>query len=193
MSAEDLEARLKQEQSAKALTANMSDLGNELKMSLLPVGKAFLSILSAISPVLKIIGSIVEGMMIPFTAIGALVGLLGEGISIVIEKLEFMKPVMQFLSDNAKLLESLFVGIGTALTVVMIPALVKAGWATAKLAWKGLAAAASFIMQSFAGIPGGFGIPLGIAAVAGLAATVYKFNSAGDMNLPSRWQNSNIN
>jgi hypothetical protein len=45
--------------------------------------------------------------------------------------------------------------------------------------------AVGFIMSSFAMIPFGIGIPLGIAAVAGLFSMISKAKAVGDMNSPA--------
>jgi cytochrome b involved in lipid metabolism len=67
MSKEDLEARLEQEQTAKRMSADMSDLGNELKTTLLPLGQDLLTIFAAISPVIKLIGLALKLALLPIT------------------------------------------------------------------------------------------------------------------------------
>jgi hypothetical protein len=65
MNKEDLKARLAQEQSAKDLSAGVANLGNELKMIVLPIGQAVLTVLQTMTPVLKLIGGAIKLAFLP--------------------------------------------------------------------------------------------------------------------------------
>jgi len=60
MTPEQLEQALAQEQAAKRMSADFADMGNQIKLALLPAGKSFLKIISALTPIFKIISGLVE-------------------------------------------------------------------------------------------------------------------------------------
>jgi len=174
LSDEDLQTRLEQEQSAKKLNANFTDLGNELKLSLLPVAESLLAIISAISPVLKVVGILVKAIMSPLIGVYEMFDAMYKILTGSTDQLSAMGEVLGVVGIA-------LAAIGSAIAIGFLPAIISA-------AYGALAMAGSLIAGAFAAL-GPFGIPLGIAAIAGLASmvmpSIFKAESAGDMFSPA--------
>jgi len=165
---------LAQEQSAKKLNANFADLGNELKLSLLPVAESLLAIISAISPVLKVVGILVKAIMSPLIGVYEMFDAMYKILTGSTDQLSAMGKALGFVGGA-------LAAIGSVLAISFLPAIISA-------AYGALATAGSLIVGAFAAL-GPFGIPLGIAAIAGLASmvmpSIYKAESAGDVFSPA--------
>ena len=174
LSDEDLQTQLAQEQSAKKLNANFADLGNELKLSLLPVAESLLAIISAISPVLKVVGILVKAIMSPLIGVYEMFDAMYKILTGSTDQLSAMGKALGFVGGA-------LAAIGSVLAISFLPAIISA-------AYGALATAGSLIVGAFAAL-GPFGIPLGIAAIAGLASmvmpSIYKAESAGDVFSPA--------
>jgi len=205
MNKEDLKARLAQEQSAKDLASDVANLGNELKLMVLPVGQAVLSVLQAMTPVLKLIGGAIKIAFLPI-----------EYAAIAFEKL------VNFAKEFSVITTAIGIGTGLILankkktliyqTAIKTAAAIEQGITRVKLLYQEginkekikegvlgaknmvkdmasgavvLAKAVARIFSSFALIPLGLGIPLAIAAAGGLFALYNKATSAGDMFSPA--------
>ena len=163
MSAEDLEARLEQEQAAKRMSADMADFGNELKTTLLPAGKALLGVFTGIMPILKGISLLVQAIVIPFELIASLAGFIGDAITSLTGKIEDMST-------------------GLRVTMEILKGL--AGLAIVYAAYKTFGAVAGALAAT--GIGGIVAPIVGAAAAAGvLAAGFGAISKVGDMNSPA--------
>lgn len=83
LSAEQIESKVAESRQSKKLLSDISDIGNQIKLSLLPAGQAFLDIISAISPVFKVISGIV--------------GLIAGGLDVVLNKLGPISAALKVL------------------------------------------------------------------------------------------------
>ena len=118
MSKEDLELAAARAQDSKAIANDFADLGNSLKLTLLPLGKAFLNIFSALSPVISVIAALFEGILLPI-----------NGIIMGIEWIASLFPTINTNTETFKniadALHGAFIGIGSVLGLVILPLMYK--------------------------------------------------------------------
>jgi hypothetical protein len=203
MNKEDLKARLAQEQSAKDLASDVANLGNELKMMVLPVGQAVLSVLQAMSPVLKLIGGAIKIAFLPIEyaaiAFEKLVNFAKEFSYITAGILTFTTLIVAKKKEEAILSAANntheFISEGFAKGKLFLQKglnkeKIKEGVLGAKNMVKAAAEGAmvlgkaiASLFGTFAQIPFGIGIPLAIAAAGGLFALFKKATSVGDMGI----------
>lgn len=159
-------------QEQEKMSAAMDNMKTAITTGLLPV-------MQILSPIFSGIAFTIKALLAPITAIVGLFLKIGDYVSSLIEKFTFMKT----LFDQVKYLA---IGIGTVLMVAWLPTiysfiagLVSSIASMVTLAFSGIAAAIGPIFTTFSFIPFGLGIPLAIAAVAGLGALVNSFMDDG--------------
>jgi hypothetical protein len=91
-------------------------------------------------------------------------------MKLILFPVQLIAEGFKFLGDNLAIAIPLAAGLALAFAPAIIAAITQA---------------VGFIMSSFAMIPFGIGIPLGIAAVAGLFSMISKAKAVGDMNSPA--------
>ena len=199
MSAAELQTRLEQEQAAMKMEKEMQKMKQQLGQALLPLAEALMEVFSALSPVLKLVGIALKVLMMPINLIAGIVGgivdsfeYLGNLISGNTEGMSAMQMVIGAIAGIA----ATILGIETAITIQ------KGLQATAEAAGMSGAAAGLGILigKAFAGLAsaigpifsaftflGPFGIPLAIAAIAGMTALIMKqvgkAKSTGDLGI----------
>jgi hypothetical protein len=144
--------------------------------------------------------SLINAIMPALEAIGPLFGFIGKVINIAFKPLfyaitgiKMMIDYVNKLTEQFTWMQTIFdqikniaIGIGTILIISWLPSIYSfvAGLITSlgsmiSLAFSGIAAAIGPIFSTFSMIPFGIGIPLAIAAVAGLGALVNKYIDDG--------------
>jgi hypothetical protein len=91
-------------------------------------------------------------------------------MNLILFPVQLIAEGFKFLGDNL----ALAIPLAAGLAIAFAPAIIAA-----------ITSAVGFIMSSFAMIPFGVGIPLGIAAVAGLFSMISKAKSVGDVMSPA--------
>jgi len=145
-------------QSADEMAATMSKLKETIGTALVPLAKVFAGTFQLISPILN-------GFLRPLNGIAKIFEYISSLITEATDK-------MSWLSTIATGIGYAFDVIGSLLGTVLVPLLgalaIKAAIGAASL----LGQAISMIFNTFAMIPFGAGIPLAIAAAAGLVGTI---------------------
>jgi hypothetical protein len=91
-------------------------------------------------------------------------------MKLILFPVQLIAEGFKFLGDNL----AIAIPLAGALAIAFAPAIIAA-----------ITSAVGFIMSSFAMIPFGIGIPLGIMAVAGLFSMISKAKAVGDLNSPA--------
>ena len=113
-----------------------------------------------------------------FTGIASTVG------TVLTPLLSALIPIMKLILFPVQLIAEGFKFLGENLAIA-IPLAAGLAFAFAPAIIAAITSAVGFIMSSFAMIPFGVGIPLGIAAVAGLFSMISKAKAVGDMYSPA--------
>jgi hypothetical protein len=140
MSAEDLQTRLAQQQASDKTAKAFDDMKTMLASSLLPLAQSLMSIFSMIAPVLKL-------ALAPLMLIGDMINSITTVLS----------GGWETLNGWGKALAV----IGGVLAATLIPSVLS-------LAWGLLTSAVGAIWAGLSLIPFGLGIPIAVAAAAGL-------------------------
>jgi DNA-binding XRE family transcriptional regulator len=114
----------------------------------------------------------------------AFAGIASTVGSVLTPLLSALIPIMKLILFPVQLIAEGFKFLGDNLAIA-IPLAAGLALAFAPAIIAAITSAVGFIMSSFAMIPFGIGIPLGIAAVAGLFSMISKAKAVGDMNSPA--------
>jgi transcriptional regulator with XRE-family HTH domain len=114
----------------------------------------------------------------------AFMGIASTVGSVLTPLLSALIPIMKLILFPVQLIADGFKFLGENLEIA-IPLAAGLALAFGPAIIAAITTAVGFIMSSFAMIPLGLGIPLGIAAVAGLFSMVSKAKAVGDLNSPA--------
>ena len=200
MSADQIKKELAKKNAAEKTNAAFDTLKNDLTAALAPAAQAFADIFSALSPVIKLLGVALKIAFAPITLIGNLVKSIldnfsnlkdmimgsGEGLSTMQKVLAAITGIAalyagyQAAAAASQLAYNTYKAASLALEGASLSSIIAQG---AALAGK----AVSAIFSGFAMIPFGLGIPLAIAAVAGLIGLISSASSSakqtGDLGI----------
>ena len=186
MSSEDLQAKLAGQQSSEKMAAGMAAMKNQLMTALLPLGEAFMGVFAALTPILKVIGGVfsligaaIKGFLAPMTFVYGIITSIKDAISGVLETFGFLAPVVAVLGFAFDAIKNTVMIVGAVLGTVFLPNIIAAGVGAIGAAGGFIAAAIPAIFSAFGMIPFGLGIPLAIAAVAGMIGTTMSYMSDG--------------
>ena len=186
MSAEDLQTKLAQQQSSEKMSASFAAMKAQLVNALMPAAEAFMGIFAALSPILKVVGGVfkligaaIKGFLAPITFVFGVITSIKDAIAGVLDTFGFLEPVVAVLGFAFDAIKNTIMIAGGILGAVFLPNIIAAGVGAVTAAGGFIAAAIPAIFSAFGMIPFGLGIPLAIAAVAGMIGTTMSYMNDG--------------
>ena len=186
MSAEDLQTKLAGQQSSEKMSASFAAMKNQLVNALMPAAEAFMGIFAMLSPVLKVVGGVfkligaaIKGFLAPITFVFGIITSIKDAVAGVLDTFGFLQPVVAVLGFAFDAIKNTIMIAGGILGAVFLPNIIAAGVGAVSAAGGFIAAAIPAIFSAFGMIPFGLGIPLAIAAVAGMIGTTMSYMNDG--------------
>lgn len=203
MSAEDLQNRLAQQQSSEKTAAAFAAMKAQLVNALMPAGQALMSVFTALSPLLKVIGVGLKIAFMPLTLAGkameALIGFMEKFKNITAGVLTIATLIVAKKKEEAIITAANNIREGVASNFGKVKVFLQERLNLAKLTEGGISVknlaksamegamvlgkAIAGLFSSFSAIPFGIGIPLAIAAAGGLFAMFKKATAVGDLGI----------
>tara|TARA_R110000803_G_scaffold42850_1_gene91620 strand:+ start:147 stop:2501 length:2355 start_codon:yes stop_codon:yes gene_type:complete len=190
MTAEQLQDAVANQQANEKMSLAFDSMKSTLVNALMPAAQAMMEIFGALSPVLKVIsmmfqgiGFFITGFLTPITFLVDMLGQAKDFVGGILENFGFLSPVVTGLGLMFDFIKETLMYTGMVLGTIFLPNILALIPAAISMAGGFISSAIGALFSAFGMIPFGLGVPLAIGAVAGLMSMVGKAMSVGDMGI----------